>query len=44
MLHREREIVPDGETSERKVALSLKFLASFWNMKVEIVCKGVESA
>ena len=33
MSHREREIVPDRGTSEGKSVLSLKFLASVWNLK-----------
>ena len=44
MSHRERDIVPDGGTSETKGALSLKFLASVWNTKYAIVSREAESA
>ena len=44
MSHREREIVPDGRTSERKGALSLEFFMSVWNMEDASVSNGAESA
>ena len=43
MSHREREIVPDRGTSERKGMLSLKFLASVWNTKYAIISRAAES-
>ena len=42
--HRDREIVPDKGTNERKGALSLKCLASVWNTKYAIISRGAESA
>ena len=44
MSHRGREIVPHGGTSERKSALSLKFLASVQNTEDAIISRGAESA
>ena len=44
MSHREGEIVSDGGTSERKSALSLKFLASVQSTKDAITNRGAESA
>ena len=37
--HRDREIVPDKGTNERKGSLSLKFVASAWNMKDPIISR-----
>ena len=42
--HREREIVPDGRTNERKVALSLESVTSVRNTEDASVSRGVESA
>ena len=44
MSHREREIVPDGWTSEIKGELSLKFIASLCSKKYAIISRGAESA
>ena len=44
MSHREREIVTDRGTSERKGMLSLKFLASVWNTKCAVISRAAESA
>ena len=43
MSHREREIVPDGRTSERKGALSLESFTSVRNTEDASVSRGVES-
>ena len=40
MPHRERNIVPDEWTSERKDAMSLTFIASVWNTKHAIISRG----
>ena len=43
LLHREREIVLEGKTSERKDALSLELLASIWNTEDVIISGGAGS-
>ena len=43
LLHREREIVLEGKTSERKDALSLELLASIWNTEDMIISGGAGS-
>ena len=42
--HREREIVPDGMTNERKSALSFEPFTSVWNTEDGIVNREAESA
>ena len=42
--HREREIVPDGRTSERKGVLSLEPFTSVRNTEDASVSRGAESA
>ena len=44
MSHREREIVPDGKTNERKGALSLEPFVSVRNTEDASVSRGAESA
>ena len=44
MSHREREIVPDGRTNERKGALSLESFTSVRNTEDVSVSIGPESA
>ena len=44
MSHREREIVPDGKTNERKGALSLEPFVSVRNTEDASVSRGAEGA
>ena len=44
MWHREREIVPEGKTNERKGALSLGLVASVRNTEDAIIRRGAASS
>ena len=44
MSHREREIVPDGRTNERKGTLSLESLTTVRNTEDASVSRGAESS